>query len=501
MASRLAEKIPAAEVEQFKLDMYGAGITEADIIRIHDLGYNVVRIPINHLLLEDDDDPYVYKQSGWDVLDSILGWCAEHDVYAVLDLHSAPGGQSTLFVADPDDGNQAKLWDNTTNNKDRTIELWRAIADRYADNTSVAGYDLLNEPSPPANADLIDLYGDIITAIREVDTNHMVIIEGKGAALDFTIFSSALDANQMYEFHQYTWFNEDRGAQLNDFHLASNEEQVPMWNGEFGENNYAMVDSTVAMYEDTANNFSGWALWTWKKVPKAGGSPALEAITKPATWQPVLDWLDHTGANPTATQIRDGLADFLDAVSYANLTEDDDLVNALLPDGEPGGGPAWKNATANWADGWCGGNGWESSPANAYADGGGYASNVNGVSQCHQYYNYNFGVPANATIDGVEAILDSWADSASGGPELSVQISWNTGWSWSEWETIPTLGTSQGRTIIGWPTNTWNHTWVPNDFTNGNFRIKVKANCVTTGCSARDYYVDWIPVRVFYHVP
>jgi endoglucanase len=65
-------------------------IKEEDIKQIAACGFNVVRIPFNHLLLEDDSLPYHYKNSGWLLLDSVLGWCRKYNVFAVLDLHSAP---------------------------------------------------------------------------------------------------------------------------------------------------------------------------------------------------------------------------------------------------------------------------------------------------------------------------------------------------------------------------------------------------------------------------
>src|SRR5687768_11807044 len=124
--ARLAAKTSGPEAHYFREQVYRSGIRAQDFQRIAQLGYNAVRLPFNHVVLEDDAQPFVYKDSGWALLDEILSWAETYGVYVVLDLHSAPGGQSPYFIADPE-GGQAKLWDNTTSNKQRTVALWQAI--------------------------------------------------------------------------------------------------------------------------------------------------------------------------------------------------------------------------------------------------------------------------------------------------------------------------------------------------------------------------------------
>jgi len=42
----------------------------------------------------------------------------------------------------------------------------------------------------------------ITKAIREVDTNHIITIEGANWATDFSIFSEPFDSNILYQFHK-----------------------------------------------------------------------------------------------------------------------------------------------------------------------------------------------------------------------------------------------------------------------------------------------------------
>ena len=58
-------------------------------------------------------------------------------------MHDAPGGQT----GDNIDDSYAYPWlmENAENQK-QFIEIWTRIAKKYANNTTVLGYDLLNEP-------------------------------------------------------------------------------------------------------------------------------------------------------------------------------------------------------------------------------------------------------------------------------------------------------------------------------------------------------------------
>ena len=188
-----------------------------------------MRIPINHRLFEDGDGAAVdVRSGGWGLLDSILGWCEQHRVYAILDLHAAPGGQSTLFTADPDPGEP--LWGSATR-LEQTAALWKAIAGRYADRAALAAYDLLNEPTPPTGQELVAAYKVIIDAIRSVDPNHLIILEGADLARDFSAFEEPLADNLMYSFHIYST-GDKRQRQLAGYVEAARAHNVPLWAGE-----------------------------------------------------------------------------------------------------------------------------------------------------------------------------------------------------------------------------------------------------------------------------
>src|SRR5205814_7557477 len=96
-------------------------------------------------------------------------------IYAILDMHGAPGGQS------PEE-HTGELGRNELFKsrplQERTARLWTAIARRYRDRPEIAGYDLLNEPTgAPDDAALIALHDRLYRAIRSMGQRHLLIME------------------------------------------------------------------------------------------------------------------------------------------------------------------------------------------------------------------------------------------------------------------------------------------------------------------------------------
>lgn len=150
-------------------------------------------------------------------------------------------------------------------------------------------------------------------------------------------------------------------------------------------------------------------------------------------------------------------------------------------------------------------NGFENSPANACADGGGVASDVDsgtGTStSCtstakdkHDFYNFNIPSPGSQPILGIEVRLDARVDAASGTRRMCVQLSWNGGASWTPAVQTSNLTTSEQTYLLGGSNNTWGRTWSPSDLTNGNFRVRV---IDVSDNNSRDFYLDYVAVRVF----
>ena len=306
----------------FRDSVYKNYITRADLKKISEQCFNVVRIPFNHTIMEDDSNPYVYKPGGWKILDSVLKWCEDYNVYAVLDLHSAPGGQSTLFTNDPDSVN---LWQSASN-KNRTIQLWKAIANRYQNRGIIAAYDLLNEPNNWWWPDIVSLYDAIIDTIRTVDSNHMIMLEGNNYATDFTPFSSLPDSNVCFQFHYYTLFGTPN---MNSLVSVGNSLNAPVWCGEWGEANLAGLHNQLDTIKRPAYKVRGTAFWTWKTVPNGFSNPHCLYATNHPDWNNTMLWATYGSPIVTALQMQNGINNFIINMKLQNCTPDTGVFNLL----------------------------------------------------------------------------------------------------------------------------------------------------------------------------
>ena len=185
-------------------------ITEADIQRIARLGYNSVRPALNSRLFLTINGKTDYTKEGFLLLDNLVAWCKTNGVYVIIDMHAAPGGQTGQNI-DDSANDQPELF-MERKYQDQLVALWKAIALRYKDEPTVAGYDLLNEPLPERTgaakaykARVEPLYKRITKAIRKVDPKHIIIVEGVDWANDWSIFTKPFDKNLVYQFHYYCW--------------------------------------------------------------------------------------------------------------------------------------------------------------------------------------------------------------------------------------------------------------------------------------------------------
>jgi endoglucanase len=315
--------------DAFRDSIHKGFISRRDIQKISQECFNVVRIPFNSSLLEDDFTPYVYKQQGWATLDSVLSWCEMYNVYAILDMHSAPGGQSTSFTADPD--LFVNLWNGAVNQK-RTKLMWKAIANRYKNRGIIAAYDLLNEPNVSSDSTMLAMYNDITDSIRTVDLNHLLMIEGNNYATDFTMFTSLHDSNTAFQFHFYTWFFSNAiASHLNSYTAFSNSINAPIWCGEWGENDYQELDTTLALFNSSAYGVSGSAFWTWKKMTSGSGAYRYyTGIDTTYEWNKSMNWISNTSLpQPTALEMQTGMNAFLQNMKFANCQFNDTLAGIL----------------------------------------------------------------------------------------------------------------------------------------------------------------------------
>ncbi len=231
----------------------------------------------------------------------------------------------------------------------------------------------------------------------------------------------------------------------------------------------------------------------------AFGSGATNTPTATATATPT-NTATPTGPTPTATHT---------ATATATATPTNTPTNSPTPTATSAiVTTGWFSASANAAVTSSSGdnNGYQTSPANAYADDTSYAVDTNsgtGTStSCtstakdrHIYYNYNISLPSGATINGIEVRLDAYADRTAGSPKICVQLSWDGGVTWTAAKTTATLSTSQATYTLGTSTDAWGRAWTAAQLGNSNFRVRLVNIASNT---SRDFYLDYAAVRVTY---
>jgi len=102
-------------------------------------GANIVRIPIH---------PEAWRTRGAEnylkLLDQGVAWAAEQGLYVVIDWHSIGNLRSELFFTADSPLYSIRLYETT---KKETFEFWGLMARHYATNTTVAFFELFNEPT------------------------------------------------------------------------------------------------------------------------------------------------------------------------------------------------------------------------------------------------------------------------------------------------------------------------------------------------------------------
>ncbi|MEW6127850.1 MAG: glycoside hydrolase family 5 protein [Acidobacteriota bacterium] len=324
--------IGEAEAAKFWNEFRNRYITREDIRFIKQAGFNSVRVPFHYGLLVRDDETHKLEGAGYELLDSVIRWCSEENLYVILDMHAAPGGQTGDNI---DDSYGYPFLFESPENQALTIKIWRTLAARYKDSTTVLGYDLLNEPiahffdTQTLNPKLEPLYRRMVAAIREVDKNHIIFLGGAQWNSNFKIFNQPFDDNLAYTFHKY--WTEPTQSVIQEYLDFSNQYQVPLWMGESGEN----TDEWIKTFRTTLEkNGVGWCFWPYKKLDAASG---VVSIKPPADWEAIIKFANHPRATfedvrknrPPKEKVVKALSDYLEAIKFTNCRINQGYLQAL----------------------------------------------------------------------------------------------------------------------------------------------------------------------------
>ena len=282
-----------------------APLDSTDASLMEESGFDVVRLAIAWSLLEPERGRF--STAYLDRIASTVALLNARHLYVVLDMHflgwspayggsGAPAWATLPLVPDVQWGpmpsvtrllspainaSTAYFW-LSSDWQTQYLRTWQFVAARFRDDSGVAGYDIINEPHafplPPFRFDKDDLfpfYARAITAIGDVDPNHLFLLDNDALG-DFPTSVVPISAPDLvYAPHVYTgvlfppsFTGDPQSLDTHVDELAREASQLPaaMWVGEFGINiddRHSSQWIADALDAFAAHN-SGWAWWQWR---------------------------------------------------------------------------------------------------------------------------------------------------------------------------------------------------------------------------------------------
>lgn len=146
-------------------------------VAVKDMGANLVRIPVHPAAWRRQTKAGYLK-----LLDQAVDWCADLGMHVIIDWHSIGNLQTEMF--------QNPMYDTS---KTETFDFWRTISMHFHGNTTVAFYELFNEPThfngmlgSMTWAEWRDLNEQMIGIVRYWDRDTVPLVAGFDWAYDLT---------------------------------------------------------------------------------------------------------------------------------------------------------------------------------------------------------------------------------------------------------------------------------------------------------------------------
>ncbi len=337
----LCQLVGPTEAAEFWKEFKNNYITEEDFRFIASTGANTVRVPFHYKLFTSEDymglnDP----GEGFRRLDSCVSWAKANDLRLILDMHDCPGGQT----GDNIDDSYGYPWLMTdTVAQAQFVDLWGEIAERYAGEDVILGYELANEPvatywegaeRDSLNAVLEPLYKRAVARIRETDTNHIILLGGPQWNSYFGNFKdSKFDDNIMYTCHRY---GGPATKEAIDSYISFRDSVgLPMYMGEIGHN----TDEWMADFVDVMRrNNIGYTFWPYKKI----NDSSMTGVAAPEGWEKIVAFAE--APRGSFAEIREArklcsqeeakalLRQFVENAKARNMLKHDSYIKAIKLD-------------------------------------------------------------------------------------------------------------------------------------------------------------------------
>lgn len=304
---------------------YRNHLAEVDIKAMAEVGLNSVRLPINAVTLLEEEPGMVWNEDGFKMLDDVIDWCEKYGIYAILDLHGAPGGQSATACDGGLDNYPHLFMDDES--WDRALAIWERLAERYADRWIVGGYDVLNEPVSLPNhrycvPKLAQFYDEAIARIRKYDKKHMFTLEGSCFSRSNEIFDHDYDPEcHNWCIHVHMYGSSPEKKDLYPYLLKGLEYNVPVWIGEGG----AAPNVNTVFYDIAADYGIGFNMWCWKTAMEHDGFTMCVGYHLPKEWETVRTYCSG-GPKPSYAKSVAIFDELLENLKYENCIHNKDWI-------------------------------------------------------------------------------------------------------------------------------------------------------------------------------
>ena len=234
-------------------------LTDQDLSTIKELGFNMLRVPFSWRTLQHADGSWARDASGsidFSRLDWVVRQAEDRELYVILDLHIWDSQQKDYKLISRCDV-EAKP------SQDRAAALWYELARHFRGNSTIAGFDIINEPNgSPANV----LQNTLYEAVRAGDADRIVIME--------SVSWDGRWQNVIYSMHQYSCtspdllVNKEVWEKQEKPHIHSQlKTGAPLYIGEFMTNQKECWDWLLQNLNDMGLS---WSPWTYKTINMGG---------------------------------------------------------------------------------------------------------------------------------------------------------------------------------------------------------------------------------------
>lgn len=343
--NKLIETMGEEKTDIFYQEWLKHHFTKADLDSMKTWGFNSLRVALHYkwftLPIEEETKSnkelsQTYIETGFTMMDSLLSWCSQNEMYLILDMHGAPGGQGKDANISDYDPAKPSLWESDDNKKKLEL-LWVKIAERYKDEPWLGGYDLINETnwafddksSPNGcgcenNDPLWDLHQQLTKAVRKVDKKHIIYISGNCWGNNYESFEkhslSKMNKNMVITFHKY--WNYNHANTVEGWVKMRDQYQMPLWMSEAGENSNTWFSDCIELFE---NNNIGWSWWP---VKKSRTNNIFKVKTPQAYYDLIKSW--EIKQPLSAEETYKAVLAYVESHKTKNLEVGNDVIYAML---------------------------------------------------------------------------------------------------------------------------------------------------------------------------